>query len=88
MGSDITAPNKRWSASPAWAAADGADSGKKPLRLSLLISRLIRIQSYANGKPHQEGDVYINDAMVVALATSCNCGWDRQNPESIHGRGT
>src|SRR6218665_3368559 len=53
-------------------AADGADTGKKPLRLSLLISRSIRLRSFAEDKPHQEGDAHINDAMVVALATSCN----------------
>src|SRR6218665_2506206 len=65
--------NRRSSASPARAEAEGADSGKKPLRLSLLISRSIRRRSFAEEKPHQEGDVYISDAMVVALATSCNC---------------
>src|SRR6218665_1805923 len=71
IGSDITALNRRSSASPARAAAEGADSGKKPLRLSLLISRSIRLRSFAEEKPHQEGDAYISDAMVVALATSC-----------------
>ena len=58
----------------AMAVADGSDSGKKPLRIiSLLISRSIRLRSCAEEKPHREGDAYINDAMVVALATSCNC---------------
>ena len=77
MGSDITALNRRWSASLAKAAANGADTGQKPLRLSLLISRSIRLRSCAEEKLHQELDAYISDAMVVALATSCNCGGGR-----------
>lgn len=62
----------RWSVSPARAAADGADSGKKPLRLTLFISCSIQLRSCAEEKPHQEVHVvaYISYAMVVALATS------------------
>ena len=36
--------NRRWSASPASASAKGAESGKKPLRFSLLISCSMRDQ--------------------------------------------
>src|SRR6218665_74231 len=74
IGSDITALNRRSSASPARATAEGAVSGKKPLRLSLLISRSIRLRAFAEEKPHQEGGAYISDAMFVALATLCDCG--------------
>jgi len=77
VGSDIKALSKHWSASPARAAANRADLGKKPLRLSLLISRSIRLRSCAEEKPHQEEDAYVTDATVVALATSCNCGGGR-----------
>jgi len=61
--------------------SDRANSGKKPLRLSFLISRSIRLRSCAEEKPHHEGDAYISDAMLVALATSY-CGgcrpWQRK----------
>src|SRR6218665_3793921 len=70
IGSDITALNRRSSASPARAVAEGADSGKKPLRLSLLISRSIRLRSFPEDKPHQEGDAYISDAMVLQCSSS------------------
>src|SRR6218665_2269937 len=56
--------------------------GRKPQRLSLLISRCIRSRSSAEVKPHQEGEAYIKYATVVALKTSCSCGvgrpWQRR----------
>jgi len=69
VGSDIMALNRGWSASPAKVAANRADSGKKTLHFSLLINRSIRLCSCAEENPHQEGDAYICDAMVVAFAT-------------------
>src|SRR6218665_1839408 len=58
---------------------DGADIGRKPLRLSWLIRSSIRSRLLAEVKPHEEGEAYIKEPTVVALATrtSCNCGAER-----------
>ena len=67
--------------------------GRNSQRLSLLISRSIRSRSPAGVKPHQEGEAYIKDEIVVALYSNLlQLGsWQAmaaENPESITGRST